>query len=84
MGTGSALIDEAEDEARRQNIGRVLISTENSNLQALGFYQKRGYVLHELHRDVVQNLRKLKPSIPEKDDQGIAIRDQIDLVKEGL
>jgi|SRR3972149_7824421 len=81
-GIGSALLKAAEDEARRLKFPRVLISTENSYIDALVFYQKRGYVLHRVHLNVVENLRKQKPSIPEIDTNGIPVRDQIDLIKD--
>ena len=81
-GVGGALLSAAEAEARRQKFPRVLISTENSYVDALKFYQKRGYVLYRVHYDVMKDLRKQKPSIPEIDTNGIPIRDQIDLIKD--
>lgn len=81
-GTGSALLVAAEHEARRQGMSRVLLSVENSYIEQLGFYQRRGYVLYRLHLDVLPALREMKPSIPMVDENGIPIRDQIDLVKE--
>ncbi|MBI3440627.1 MAG: GNAT family N-acetyltransferase, partial [Proteobacteria bacterium] len=82
LGIGSELLTAAEEEARRLNFSRLLISTENSYTDALVFYQKRGYVLYRVHFNVMENLRKLKPSIPEIDTNGIPIRDQIDLIKD--
>lgn len=81
QGVGTALLKAAEQEASRQGLSSVLISTENSNIDSLRFYQRRGYVLHELHKDAVRKLRELKPSIPLMEN-GIPIRDEIDLLKE--
>lgn len=81
-GVASALLVAAENEARRLGIAKVLLSVENSYLEQLGFYQRRGYVLYRLHLDVLRDLRRLKPSIPLTDGNGVPIRDQIDLVKD--
>jgi ribosomal protein S18 acetylase RimI-like enzyme len=80
-GIGRALLDAAEAAARSRGVARIVVSTVNSNLVALGFYQRNGYALAALHRGAIAGLRRLKPSIPEVDDNGIPIRDQIDLEK---
>jgi ribosomal protein S18 acetylase RimI-like enzyme len=81
-GIGSALLKEAEAEATRQKLPGVLVSTENSNILALSFYQKRGYVMHRLHPNVLDLLRRQKPSIPRVAANKIPLRDQIDLIKD--
>lgn len=83
LGIGSALLKEAEEEAKRQGIPRVLISTENSYIDALSFYQKRGYLLHRVHINVMGYLNGIRgwSAIPKIDTNGIPIRDQIDLIK---
>jgi ribosomal protein S18 acetylase RimI-like enzyme len=37
--------------------------TTNDNLQALKFYQKRGFRLMEIYRNAVEEARKIKPEI---------------------
>lgn len=80
-GVGTSLLKEAEEEARRQKLPRVMISTDNANLLAYGFYQKRGYVLHKVHINVMDILRFEKPTIPKVANK-IALRDQLDFVKD--
>jgi DNA-3-methyladenine glycosylase I len=78
-GTGSALIREAVEAARRQGCRRVFLITTNDNLNALAFYQKRGFELAALYRGAVDESRKLKPSIPQVGAHGIPLRDEIEL-----
>ena len=52
-GVGRALLAAAEAEARAQGAARLVVSTVNSNLRALGFYQVNGYVLAALHADAI-------------------------------
>jgi GNAT superfamily N-acetyltransferase len=80
-GVATALLKEAEEEAKRRKLPRVLISTDNANLLALGFYQKRGYVLSKAHLNVLESLRFEKPTIPKVVNK-IALRDQLDFVKD--
>lgn len=81
-GIGSELLKRAEADAAEKGYKKVLISTENSYIDALAFYQKRGYTLFRVHFNVMAALRQMKPSIPEVDTNGIPIRDQIDLIKD--
>jgi len=48
-------------------------------LNALGFYQKRGFELVAVHRGAVNESRKIKPSIPLVGMNGIPLRDEIEL-----
>lgn len=58
---------------------RVFLITTNDNLNALGFYQKRGFELVAVHRGAVNESRKAKPSIPLIGYDGILLRDEIEL-----
>ena len=49
-GVGGHLLAEAELVARREGLGRVLVSATNDNLPALYFYQRRGYRMTEIVR----------------------------------
>ena len=60
---------------------RLIVSTDNSNLRALGFYQRSGYALNALHRGAIDGFRLLKPQIPLTDSSGIPLRDMIELEK---
>jgi len=77
-GIGSALLD-----ALRQEVGdceRIWLVTTNDNLEALRFYQRRGFRLSALRAGAVdESRRRLKPQISTVGDFGIPIRDEIEL-----
>lgn len=80
-GIGSALLQAIEKRAKEETCFSCTLVTTNDNLYALGFYQKRGYVLAELRAAAVETSRKTKPSIPLIGEHGIPIRDEIVLKK---
>jgi GNAT superfamily N-acetyltransferase len=78
-GVGTALLDAVAEAARRERCRRVWAVTTNDNLDALRFYQRRGYFLVAVHRDAVTEVRDRKPTIPEVGEHGIPIRDELEL-----
>jgi hypothetical protein len=48
-------------------------------LTALRFYQQCGFVLAAIHRNALEQSRKLKPEIPLVGNDGIPLRDEIEL-----
>jgi GNAT superfamily N-acetyltransferase len=52
-GIGTALLTAAADEARRAGCARAWLINTNDNLDAVRFYQRRGWDLVALHRDGV-------------------------------
>ncbi len=78
-GIGTALIAAAKEAAQRAGCRRLWLITTNDNTYALRFYQKRGFVLAALHRNAVTASRALKPEIPLTGNDGIPIRDEIEL-----
>lgn len=78
-GIGTRLIEKAAEAARAHDCRRLYLITTNDNLRALGFYQKRGFVLAALHRGAIDEARKIKPSIPLTGKNGIPLRDEIEL-----
>ena len=79
QGIGAALIDEVISEAKARKCRRLFLITTNDNLNALCFYQKRGFELSALHRGAIDESRKLKPSIPLIGMNNIPLRDEIEL-----
>ena len=79
IGVGIALIDTALEHAQNLGCHRIWVITTNDNLPALGFYQKRGFHLAALHRNALDNSRKLKTEIPLVGLGGIPVRDEIEL-----
>jgi GNAT superfamily N-acetyltransferase len=80
-GVGSALLARVESEARAAGCARLWLVTTNDNLDALRFYQRRGLRLAALHRDALARTRELKPELPELGDDGIPMRDELELEK---
>ena len=78
-GIGTVLIAQAVKAARARGCRRLYLTTTNDNLRALAFYQKRGFELAVLHRGAVNDSRKIKPSIPLTGENGIPLRDEIEL-----
>ncbi len=82
-GTGTALIETAGQLARRQGCSRLWVITTNDNVDALRFYQRRGFCLVRVHRGAVDRSRaSLKPEIPTVGAYGIPLRDEIELEKQ--
>ncbi|HXD10645.1 MAG TPA: GNAT family N-acetyltransferase [Anaerolineales bacterium] len=79
QGTGTKLITAVVEEARTKNCNRVFLITTNDNLNALGFYQKRGFQLVKINRGAMIETRKLKPDIPLIGANDIPLRDEIEL-----
>jgi len=79
QGLGTKLIGRIIEEARKQNCRRVFLITTNDNMNALGFYQKRGFELVAVHRGAVNESRKIKPSIPLLGENDIPLRDEVEL-----
>ena len=79
MGVGAALINAVKDAMRQGGCRRIWLITTNDNLNALRFYQKRGFALVAVHRNAVDEARKQKPEIPLTGNDGIPIRDEIEL-----
>ena len=81
-GTGTALIGAVEQLARRQGCVRLWVITTNDNVDALRFYQRRGFCLVTVHRGAVDRIRaSLKPEIPPLGAYGIPLRDELELEK---
>jgi hypothetical protein len=55
------------------------VTTTNDNLNALRFYQRRGFRMTEIRPGAVDKARYLKPSIPLAGEFGIPIHDEIEL-----
>ena len=79
QGIGSLLLDRALGEARARGCRRLFLITTNDNLNALGFYQKRGFELVAIHRGAIDESRKIKPSISLMGMNNIPLRDEIEL-----
>lgn len=79
---GTQLLTAVEDIAKASDCRRLWLVTTNDNVDALRFYEKRGYRVKEIHKGAIARSRKIKPSIPEFGNYGIPISDEIELEKE--
>ncbi len=79
-GVGSALIAACVEVARDRDARRVLLITTNDNRAALDFYRRRGWQMVATRTGAVTEARlNLKPEIPLLGENGIPIRDEIEL-----
>jgi ribosomal protein S18 acetylase RimI-like enzyme len=81
-GIGTMLIEAAVGKARRFGCREVRLTTTNDNVDALRFYQRRGFRLAELRPGAVDRSREQKPEIPRTGDYGIPLHDEIDLTRQ--
>lgn len=78
-GIGSALVERVADLARAAGCQRLVLITTNDNIDALRFYQKRGFDLLRLYRNALEETRRLKPGVPPVGEHGIPLRHEIEL-----
>ncbi|MEM0906439.1 MAG: GNAT family N-acetyltransferase [Pseudomonadota bacterium] len=76
-GLGSNLLNAFIDLMRQRQINTVNVTTTNDNVNALRFYQRRGFRLSVLRPGAVDAARRLKPSIPKEGRHKIALRDEL-------
>lgn len=79
IGIGTALVKELISAAKDAKIKRIWLVTTNDNLPALKFWQKRNFELVTVHRNSIEQARRLKPQISITGIEGIPIRDEIEL-----
>jgi len=81
MGIGSALLQAVEAAARAEGCQNLWVITTNDNLDALRFFQRRGFTVSDFRIGGMEKIRMLKPNVPTVGCYGIAIRDEIELEK---
>lgn len=78
QGIGSALVDMAVREAGERGLQKIVLITTNDNINAIRFYQKRGFDMARLFRNAVDDARELKPEIPLIGENGIPLHHEIE------
>jgi GNAT superfamily N-acetyltransferase len=82
-GVGTALLGAVIAEARDASARVLWLITTNDNLDAMRFYQRRGFRLLAVYPGAVDEARRtLKAEIPEVGEFGIRIRDEVEFVLE--
>jgi GNAT superfamily N-acetyltransferase len=79
QGVGTILIEELIRKLHEQGVKVLRVTTTNDNLDALRFYQRRGFRIVAVHPGAVDEARKIKPTISQIGEYGIPIRDEIEL-----
>lgn len=77
-GIGTALLQAVQKVAHKQGCRRLWLITSNDNIDALKFYQKRGFDFAAIHLNAVDEARKQKPSIPLTGRYGLPIKHEIE------
>lgn len=78
-GIGTALVEALVAVLRGAGRDVLRVTTTNDNLDALRFYQRRGFRIVAVRHGAVAEARKLKPTIPALGAFGIPLHDEIDL-----
>jgi ribosomal protein S18 acetylase RimI-like enzyme len=78
-GIGSRLLDAVVEAASAEGFEVAWLTTTNDNLDAIRFYQRRGFRFCALRRGAVDEARAIKPRIPEVGSYGIPVHDELDL-----
>lgn len=78
-GIGTKLVEKTINLAKRKKLKRIWLVTTNDNVDALRFWQERGFTIKAVHPNAISVSRKLKPGIPHIGNYGIPIKDEIEL-----
>jgi GNAT superfamily N-acetyltransferase len=82
QGVGTALVEALVSRLRVEMITVLRVTTTNDNLNALRFYQRRGFRITAVHPGAVDKARLIKPSISVIGEYGIPLRDEIELERQ--
>jgi ribosomal protein S18 acetylase RimI-like enzyme len=78
IGIGTKIIEKIKEIAKTRNCKRIWLITSNENINAIRFYQKRGFHISNIYLNAMEEARKIKPEIPKYSTNGIEIRDEIE------
>lgn len=81
QGLGTALVEAVAAQLSAAGHSAMRVTTTNDNLDALRFYQRRGFHLVAIRPNAVDAARRLKPTIPLVGAHGIPVRDEIELAR---
>ena len=78
QGIGTALLERVHQDVVQRDCRRLWLITTNDNLDAIRFYQRRGWTIAAVHVNALAESRKMKASIPLVGNFGIPLRDEIE------
>jgi ribosomal protein S18 acetylase RimI-like enzyme len=82
LGVGASLIGALAELAPGAGARRMVAMVTNDNARGLSYYQRLGFRVAELRAGVIDELRGRKAWIPATGQDGIPIRDEIELVRD--
>ena len=77
-GIGTILINNVIEISKKAKCKKIVLITTNDNINAIGFYQKRGFDMINLYHNALDVSRKLKPEIPLIGENNIPLRHEIE------
>ena len=77
-GIGTSLINQIRNIAKEHNCAKIVVVTTNDNINAIRFYQKRGFDMARFYHNALDISRKIKPSIPLIGDNDIPLKHEIE------
>lgn len=77
-GIGTNLINYAKKIASKSRCERIILITTNDNINAIRFYQKRGFDMIQFYHNAIDISRQIKPEIPLIGDNGIPLKHEIE------
>ena len=77
-GIGTQIIERIKEIAKTKNCRRIWLITSNDNIDAIKFYQKRGFCIVNIYINAMEESRKIKPETPYIGNYEIPIRDEIE------
>lgn len=80
IGIGTALVERVLQICFAGGSPQLWVTTTNDNLNALRFYQRLGFCIANIRVGAIDRARALKPQIPAVGNEGIPIRDEVELV----
>ena len=78
-GVGVALLEAMMALGREKGSALLRVIVTNDNLNALGFYQRRGFRIVGVSPGVIDAIRTLMPNVPTMGQNRIPMRDEIEL-----
>jgi len=77
-GIGTQIIENIIKIAKSKNCKRIWLVTSNDNINAIKFYQRKGFCFSNIYVKAMDEARKIKPEIPLIGNFGLPIRDEIE------
>ena len=81
-GIGTELVECVKRTAREKGCRRLYLVTTNDNIEAILFYQRRGFDLVHVHYNEMDEVRKIKPMVPLTGSHGVPLKHDIEFSME--